>query len=127
MRNSAVLLPLVVAAFCSAQQPTIGGCGVLPADNIWNTPVDTLPVSASSAAYVNPIGASSPAHADFGSGTWNGGPIGMPWVKVPETQTRYPATFQYADESDPGPYAVPLNAPVEGGSASTGDRHVIAV
>jgi hypothetical protein len=66
-------------------------------------------------------------HADFGSGTWNGGPIGIPFVKVPGTQAKYPATFLYADESDTGPYAVPLNAPIEGGSNSTGDRHAIAV
>jgi hypothetical protein len=66
-------------------------------------------------------------HADFGSGFWNGGPIGIPFVTVAGSQTKYPASFTYADESDPGPYPVPLNAPIEGGSASTGDRHAIAV
>lgn len=113
----------------SAQPPTlpIGTCTVFPANSIWNTPVDTLPVSANSATWVNTIGATSPAHADFGSGTWDGGPIGIPFVLVPGTQTKYPATFDYADESDKGPYAIPLNAPIEGGSGSTGDRHAIAV
>ena len=117
------------AAVLSAQPPTlpIGTCTVFPANNIWNTPVDTLPVSANSATWVNTIGAASPAHADFGSGTWDGGPIGIPFVLVPKTQTKYPATFDYADESDAGPYAIPLNAPIEGGSGSTGDRHAIAV
>ncbi len=58
---------------------------------------------------------------------WDGGPIGIPFITVAGSQTKYPATFLYADESDPGPYAVPLNAPIEGGSSSTGDRHAIAI
>ena len=123
-------LALVCAAACagsaSAQQ-TIGGCPVLPADNIWNTPVDTLPVLANSSTMVNTIGASRGLHADFGAGMWDGGPIGIPFVTVPGTQTKYPATFLYSDESDPGPYAVPLNAPIEGGPNATGDRHAIAI
>ena len=109
------------------QPPTAGTCSIFPADNVWNTPVDTLPVSANSATYVNTIGASSPTHADFGSGLYDGAPIGIPWITVPGTQTKYPVTFDYADESDPGPYAIPLSAPIEGGSASTGDRHAIAI
>lgn len=122
------LLCLLAAAVpLFAQAPTIGTCTVFPANNIWNTPVDTLPVLANSSTYVATIGATTGAHADFGSGTYNGGPIGIPFVKVPGTQTKYPATFLYYDESDAGPYAVPLNAPIEGGSNSTGDRHAIAV
>jgi hypothetical protein len=58
---------------------------------------------------------------------WEGGPIGIPFVTVPGSQQKYPATFEYWDESDAGPYAVPLNAPIEGGISSTGDRHAIAV
>jgi hypothetical protein len=116
-------LPIFVALAGIAS----AACPVFPADNIWNTPVDQLPVAANSATYVNTIGAGTGVHADFGSGLWAGAPIGIPFVTVPGTQTQYPATFQYADESDPGPYAVPLNAPIEGGSQSTGDRHAIAV
>lgn len=108
-------------------QPTIGTCPVLPADNIWNTPIAGLPVASNSQTLVTTIGASGYMHADFGSGTWDGGPIGIPFITVPGTQTKYPATFLYQDESDTGPYAVPLNAPIEGGSNSTGDRHAIAV
>ena len=118
---------LGAAAIAWSQPPTIGTCTVLPANNIWNTPVDKLPLAANSAAYVNTIGASATAHADFGSGTWDGAPIGIPWIQVAGTQTKYPVTFDYADESDPGPYAIPLSAPIEGGSASTGDRHAISV
>jgi hypothetical protein len=106
-----------------AQAPTVGSCPVFPADNIWNTRVDQLPVHPTSSTWVSTIGATSPLHPDFGSGTYNGSIIGIPFVTVPGTQTKYPATFTYQSESDPGPYAVPLNAPVEGGS----DRHVIAI
>jgi hypothetical protein len=109
------------------QAPTVGKCPVFPADNIWNTRIDQLPVHPSSSTWVSTIGASTGMHADFGAGLWDGGPIGIPFVSVPGTQTKYTATFTYQDESDPGPYAVPLNAPIEGGSASTGDRHAIAI
>ncbi len=131
-RRAAQVISLLVTsvwfASTSAQaQQTIGGCSVLPADNIWNTPVNTLPVLSGSATMVNTIGANSGFHADFGSGTWDGGPIGIPFVTVPGSQTKYPATFYYDDESDSGPYGIPLNAPIEGGSNSTGDRHTIAV
>lgn len=121
-------VPLIaLARLAAAQTPTVGNCTVLPADNIWNTRIDQLPVSPNSSTWVNTIGPSSPLHPDFGSGTYNGEPIGIPYITVPGTQTKYPATFTYQSESDPGPYAIPLNAPIEGGSASTGDRHVISI
>jgi hypothetical protein len=120
------LLP-AAALIVSAQNPSINGCPTLPADNIWNTRVDQLPVHPSSSTWVTTIGASAPLHPDFGGGLWNGAPIGIPFVTVPGTQTKYPATFTYQSESDTGPYAIPLNAPIEGGSSSTGDRHVISI
>src|SRR4051812_15509206 len=101
------LAAILITTGTSYAQQTIGGCSVLPANNIWNTPVDTVPVLSNSATLVSTIGANTGLHADFGSGTWNGGPIGIPFVTVPATQTRYPASFFYADESDPGPYPVP--------------------
>jgi hypothetical protein len=122
-----IALLLGFSGLASAQTPTIGNCTVLPADNIWNTRIDQLPVHPSSSTWVSTIGASSPLHPDFGSGLYDGGPIGIPYVTVPGTQTKYPATFTYQSESDTGPYAIPLNAPIEGGSASTGDRHVISI
>ena len=127
---SAVSFVVVTAVFgvsTAHAQQMIGQCPVLPANNVWNTPVDTLPVLPNSATMVNTIGATTGFHADFGSGLWDGGPIGIPFVTVPGTQTRYPASFLYDDESDAGPYAVPLNAPIEGGSRSNGDRHAMAV
>jgi hypothetical protein len=116
-----------LAGLAAAQSPTIGNCPVFPADNIWNTRIDQLPVSPNSGTWVNTIGTSTHLHPDFGSGLYDGEPIGIPYVTVPGTQTKYPATFTYQSESDPGPYAIPLNAPIEGGSSSTGDRHVISV
>jgi hypothetical protein len=105
----------------------VAGCQVFPADNIWNTPVDTLPVDPNSAAYIQTIGADAPLKADFGSGTWEGGPIGIPYAVVLGTQAKVPVSFGYADESDPGPYPIPTDAPIEGGPESDGDRHVLVV
>ena len=107
--------------------PTLGPCLVLPETSIWNTRVDTLPVDAQSPAYIATIGTGTGLHADFGSGTWEGGPIGIPFVTVPGTQAPVDITFDYADESDPGPYPIPDNAPIEGGPDSTGDRHVLVL
>jgi hypothetical protein len=126
---SGLVLTVALAALPRAvqAQQVIGGCQVLPANNIWNTPIQNLPVLSNSGAMVTTIGAGTGLHADFGAGLWDGGPIGIPFVAVAGSQTKYPATFLYADESDAGPYAVPLNAPIEGGSSATGDRHAIAI
>jgi hypothetical protein len=107
--------------------PTTFACAVFPADNIWNTPVDTLPLHTNSAAYVNAIGANATLHPDFGSGTWNGGPIGIPFITVAGSQLPVAVACEYADESDPGPYPIPPDAPIEGGAASAGDRHVLVI
>jgi hypothetical protein len=111
-----------------ATPPALGGCPLFPADNIWNVPVDQLPIDPNSTAYINTIGAARQVHADFGSGLWDGGPIGIPFVVVPGGQPLVPIDFQaYGDESDAGPYPVPAAAPVEGGLNSDGDRHVLVV
>jgi hypothetical protein len=125
IRSALCIAVCLLAAGKSAAQ--IGACPVFPGDNIWNTPVANLPLDANSALYVNTIGPNSPLHPDFGSGTYDGEPIGIPFVTVPGTQPRVPVSFQYADESDPGPYPIPPNAPIEGGSASSGDRHVLVI
>jgi hypothetical protein len=122
----AVIVSLIFA-ISAAASPTIAGCAVFPDDNIWNTPISGLPVDINSQSYITTIGASNTFHADFGSGTWNGGPIGIPYTTVSGSQTKVRIVFDYADESDPGPYPIPSNAPIEGGSQSTGDRHVLVV
>jgi hypothetical protein len=107
--------------------PTLAGCSVFPADNVWNARVDHLPVDPHSADYVATVGNTTGLHPDFGSGTWDGGPIGMPYVVVPGNQPLVAVSFEYADESDPGPYPIPADAPIEGGAASSGDRHILVV
>ena len=97
-----------------------------PAGNAWNTPITSEAVDPLSAAIIASIGSSTKLHMDFGA-NWNGGPFGIPYIVVPGTQAKVKATFDYASESDPGPYPIPSNAPIEGGAASTGDRHVIVV
>jgi hypothetical protein len=107
------------------------GCPVFPADNIWNARVDALPVHALSSQYVAHIGTNANVHADLGSGVWPPGsnsPIGIPYVTVGAGQPDVPIQFtSWPGESDPGPYPIPANAPIEGGPASSGDRHVIVV
>jgi hypothetical protein len=107
--------------------PVLDGCPVFPADNIWNTRVDTLPLDANSAAYIATIGAGDNVHADFGSGLWDGGPIGIPYITVPAGQPLVDIVFDTEDESDLGPYPIPSNAPIEGGPNSDGDRHVLVL
>jgi len=111
----------------AAPVPGAPACPMTPSDSFWHADVSALPVHQQSAAWVSSIGTTATLKADFGSGTWNGGPIGIPFTTVPGTQPRVPVSFTYADESDPGPYPIPPDAPIEGGSNSTGDRHVLIV
>lgn len=126
--TSPTFLPII---FRNTTGPTIAGCQVFPNDNIWNTPVNTLPVHANSSMYVNNIGASTNMHADFGAGVWPPGsdsPIGIPFVVVPGTQKNVAIRYtDYGNESDPGPFPIPTYAPVEGGPNSDGDRHVLVI
>jgi hypothetical protein len=124
-------LCLLAAAPRAAQAATLGigspiPFALFPTDNPWNTPVDTLPVDPDSAAYLRSMGLSTGLHADFGT-TWDGAPNGIPYVTVSGTQKKVPVSFGYADESDPGPYPIPSNAPIEGGPGSSGDRHVLVL
>lgn len=124
---SQTYLPLITRQAPISEGPQIGPCPSLPPDNIWNARVDTLPVDPNSNAYIQTIGASTGLHADFGAGEWDGGPIGIPFDFVDGSQPFVNVTFDYADESDPGPYPIPPNASIEGGPNSDGDRHVLAV
>lgn len=110
-----------------AAPPQIAGCDLFPADNIWNTPIDNLPVDANSAAYINTIGADKPLHPDFGAGLWNDAPIGIPYTTVVSSQAGVDVTFRWDDESDAGSYPVPPGAQIEGGPDSNGDRHVLVL
>lgn len=127
LARAAAALCVAGAGAGRAAPPTIGGCQVFPANNIWNTPVDTLPVDPRSDDYVATIGAGVGVHPDFGT-FYKGAPIGIPFVVVPPGQPFVEIHFTaYGDESDPGPYPIPMDAPVEGGGSSDGDRHVLVV
>ncbi|HEX2909081.1 MAG TPA: hypothetical protein VHO69_19565 [Phototrophicaceae bacterium] len=105
-----------------AAQPFISGCPIFPADNAWNTDISGAEVDDNSGIYITNIntnGGGTLVHPDFGSDPT----YGIPWMTVPGTQPKVPVTFDYDDESDPGPYPFPPNALVEGGS----DSHVIVL
>lgn len=101
-------------------------CAVFPPDSPWNTDVSRLPVHARSDAYTDAIGRSDNLHSDFGT-EYEGAPNGIPYVIVSGNQPKVPVSFDYADESDPGPYPIPPDAPIEGGTRGEGDRHVIII
>jgi hypothetical protein len=110
-----------------APLPSAPNCPVFPQSNVWNKRVDRLPVARNSRAIVRSIGADLGVHADFGSGLWEGAPIGIPITTVSGSQRKVRVRFQYADESNRGPYPIPRNVRIEGGSRSKGDRHAIIV
>jgi len=109
-----------------ARLTELGDLAVFPADSIWNTPIDKLPVHPNSARLIASIGTDLPVHPDFGT-VWRGAPNGIPYVVVSGAQPKVPVRFEYAHESDPGPYPIPTNAPIEGGPQGDGDRHLIVV
>jgi len=123
----AVGAPAAGAPAPGAPSLAASGCPLFPADNVWHADISRLRVHPRSGAYLAAIGPGAGIRADFGSGTWDGGPIGIPYTVVPAGQPKVPVRFAYAGESDPGPYPVPPDAPVEGGPDAGGDRHVLVV
>jgi len=121
------LLLLPGSAAHALRLPAARHCPVFPANNAWNQRVDKLPVAADSARLIASIGLDAPAHADFGSGKWDGGPIGIPFDVVSRTTPLHRVSFQYADESNRVRYPIPRHVQIEGGAHATGDRHAILV
>jgi hypothetical protein len=120
-------LALVVLALlpASAGAATIGDCPVFPRSYVLNQRVDRLPVAAGSARIVASIGEERGVHPDFGSGTWEGRPIGIPYDVVDRRTTRSRVRFGYADESDRVRYPIPSGVHIEGGRDADGDRHAL--
>jgi hypothetical protein len=116
-----MLAPLAAAA------ATIAGCPLFPAGFSTNQRVDALPVAPDSAAIVRSIGLDGTLKADFGSGLWEGGPIGIPYDVVTRRTKRSRVGFDYADESDRVRYPIPRGVHIEGGPAADGDRHALLV
>jgi len=107
--------------------PGAPACPIFPANNPWNDRVDTLPVAASSAQMIASIGVDTGLHPDFGSGLYDGEPIGIPFDVVSRSTPRSHVSFDYSDESDHVAYPIPKTVHIEGGRASSGDRHAILV
>jgi hypothetical protein len=126
-RSHVYAAALIVAALLLAgsaaalRVPAAPGCPVFPKSNPWNRPVDHLPVAGGSRELIRSIGLNTGLHPDFGSGKWDGGPIGIPFNVVSKRTPRVKLSFDYADESDKGPYPIPRNVKVEHG----GDRHAL--
>ena len=120
--------PNTSCAMSTGQGASLNGFRPFPADSLWNTDISGAPLDANSDAIINFIGPTVGMHPDFGAGQFQGSSIGIPYVIVGGSQGMVGVNFTaYGDESDPGPMPVPSNAPVEGGSSSTGDRHVLVL
>ena len=119
-------------AFAQGKHAVLGtgaslqGRRVFPANDAWNRPIDREEVDPLSSMILRRIGLDKPLHPDFGT-TYHDVPNGIPYTVVPGNQPKVPVTFRYADESDPGPYPIPPDAPIEGGPNGEGDRHVLVV
>jgi hypothetical protein len=124
---AAATLATATAAVTSSGRPLPGAkkCRIFPPGNHWNQRVDGLPAAGNSDAVIRSIGVGDNVHADFGSGRYEGSRIGIPYTTVRRGQRRVPVSFEYADESDRGPYPIPRDAPIEGGRGSDGDRHAL--
>jgi hypothetical protein len=116
--------PTAAPTFNPTPAPTTNPapCPMFPSTNVWNRRVDSLPVRSDSATMIGAIGLSSVLHPDFSSLAWNGGlGYGIPYNKVNLSTPTYHVSFQYASESDPGPYPIPASPKIEGGS----DAHLL--
>ena len=106
---------------------SLHGKQLFPTDNAWNEDVSNAPVDPNSANLIAGMGLNTGLHPDFGT-VWNGAPNGIPYIVVAGNQTPVPINFTaFGSQSDPGPYPVPVNAPIEGGPNGTGDRHVLVI
>jgi len=106
---------------------SLHGKQLFPPDNPWNEDISNQPVDPNSANLIASIGLNTTLHPDFGT-VYAGAPNGIPYIVVAGNQLRVPINWTaYGDESDPGPYPIPANAPIEGGPSSTGDRHVLVI
>jgi hypothetical protein len=117
--------------YCNYSKAQLEEINIFPADNPWHLDVSSLPVDSLDTLIRNQI-KDIALHPDFGAFTWNGAPVGIPYVVVCSRQPTVTITYRansydgnYGSESDQGPFPIPPNAPVEGNGS--GDAHVIAV
>jgi hypothetical protein len=127
LEMAAFIFLTICGPLLAATSGNIGDLQVFPINNPWNWDISAYAVHPNSDNYVASIGAAEYLHPDFGT-VWDGAPSGIPYVVVNGGQPQIPIVYTaYGDESDSGPFPVPLDAPVEGGPAAAGDRHVLAV
>ena len=120
--------PLACSSMSAGQEASLNGFVPFPSDSLWNKDISSAPVDPNSTAIINFIGANVPLHPDFGSGTYAGSIIGIPYEVVDASQGPVTINFTaYGDESDPGPMPIPLNAPIEGDPNPSGDQHVLVL
>ena len=113
-------------ARAGAPVPGAANCPVFPSDNIWNTDISSLPVDVHSPKWLATTDASTTSlHPDFGPSGDPSNPYGMPYTVVPAGHPFVNVSFQYASESDRGPYPFGSDTPIEGGQSASGDRHAI--
>lgn len=105
---------------------------IFPSDHPLNRDISNDAIDPNSDLILENIGLEVGLHSDFGSGLYEGKSIGIPYTVVGKDQTKVSITFRannydddYGDESDQGPFPIPLNAPIE--QEGEGDSHVIAV
>jgi hypothetical protein len=139
LQTAVIIVACYTCAACASETTEPGGAAPglgpnaslnarrpFPDDNPWNTRIDGAPVDPNSDILIASIGLEYNLHPDFGA-DYNGGPFGIPYVVVEGGTPRVPVAFDYADESDPGPYPIPHDAPIEGGPSSDGDRHILVL
>ena len=114
---------LAAALPAVSKSPSLNGCRIFPGNNVWNTPIDHLPVHPLSDRYIDTIGRSRGLHMDFGSGKWDGGPIGIPFNVVGGDASKVIFSFKYASESDRKPYPMPAKPKIEYSS----DHHLLTL
>ena len=120
---AALTLGIATASAHAAPAPREAGCPIFPAGNPLNQEIAHAPVNPNSAAYVASIGLSAHLHPDFGTEP----SYGIPYTVVGPHQPKAPIRFdEFGEESNPGPYPIPANAPIEG-AGEAGDRHVLVL
>lgn len=103
----------------SSPLPAAPDCQIFPATNVWNKDISHLPVHPNSRQLITTIGLDSPLHPDFGKMAI----YGLPYNVVAGAAPKVPVQFDYADESNKGPYPIPAQPRIEAG----GDRHILIV
>jgi hypothetical protein len=127
LKKSSTFITILSLIVLAGPDQDLGNFDVFPSDNVWKWDVSGYQVHPNSGNFINSIGSAGKLHPDFGT-EWEGAPIGIPYLVVTSAQPLIPVVYtDYGDESDPGPFPIPLTAPIEGGSSASGDRHVITV